>query len=247
MKLSTACTHPTTGTDYRVPLYISPSGRAFYPIGGASDDAEAAAADAATKIEADKAEADKKAAAEKVDAEKLGFPANTRAEDMTSEQQAAYYRHQARKHEDRNKEWQRTLDGKTAEEIKAEREELEKLRAKDRTEAENAVEDAKKSTKAEVVREFGTKLVAAEFKAVLAHVDADRRGQIIENLNLTKFINDNGDVDTDKVKSAAVALAPADTGAGAKKDFGGGRRTSESGTGVTSGRDLYQERHGKKS
>lgn len=224
--------HPATGTDYRTPLYVSPSGRKFYPIGGASDDDEAAkAAAAAAAAEAAKAEAEKAAAeaAAKAEAEKLGYPPNTKAEDMTPEQQAAYYRHQARKHEDRNKEWQRTLDGKTAEEIKAEREELEKLRAKERTEAENAVEDAKKSTKAEVIKEFGTKLVAAEFKAVLSHVDEDRRGQIIENLDLSKFISDNGDVDTDKVKSAAAALAPADTGAGGNRDFGAGRRGLGSG------------------
>lgn len=29
--------HPLTGTDYSVPLYISPSGRKFYPIGGGSE------------------------------------------------------------------------------------------------------------------------------------------------------------------------------------------------------------------
>lgn len=61
--------HPLTGTDYRAPLYISSTGRKFYPIGGGSEDggdagagADAAAAEA--QAAADKAAADKTAADE---------------------------------------------------------------------------------------------------------------------------------------------------------------------------------------
>lgn len=161
-----------------------------------------------------------------------GFPADTPVADMTEGQQAAYYRHQARKHEDRYKDWQRTLGGKTAAEIAAERDELERLRASSRSEAENAVEEAKRTTRAEVTQQYGTRLVAAEFKALLTHVPDERREQIIGGLNLTSYITESGDVDTDKVKSFAAAIAPADTGVGGQQhDFGGGRGSGSSSTG----------------
>jgi hypothetical protein len=236
----TSCPRITKPTDLHAPgaidQLIAFHRQTFggWAMEGEDDEAAKAAEEAAAK------EADEKATKDKADAEKAGFPANTRPDDMaTDAERAAYYRHQARKHEDRNKDWQRTLGGKTPEQLKAEQDELEELRKKTRSESENAVAEAEKAGEAKATQKYGTKLVAAEFRAVLAHIgDEARRDLIIANLDLTKFINDNGDVDTDKVKSTAAALAPADKGVGDKKDrpdYGGGRRGPGSGSGGTGG------------
>jgi hypothetical protein len=39
-KLTASLMHPATGTRYDEPLYVSPSGRKFYPIGGAAEETE---------------------------------------------------------------------------------------------------------------------------------------------------------------------------------------------------------------
>lgn len=172
----------------------------------------------------------------------LGFPPNTPVAEMTAEQQAAYWRHQARSHEDRNKQWQRTLGGKTIEQAAADQVELEKLRNDKRTDAEKAVEDAKKATRDEVRREFTPKLVEMAFNAALGHVEEQDRKDLIDNLDMTKFVNDNGDVDTAKVSQVASKIAPAAKGAGGTRDYGAGRRESGSGAPDVSGTRSRMER-----
>jgi hypothetical protein len=219
----TACPRITKPTDLRAPGAIDQL-IAFHrqTFGGWNmGPEEDAAAEAAATAAAEQAASEAAAAAAEAAARDAGFPANTPVAEMTAEQQAAYHLHQSRKHEERNKDWQRTLGGKTPAEVAAE---LEELRTKTRTEGENAIEEAKRSTKAEVTAQFGERLVAAEFKAAFAHLDETRREQIISGLNLTSYITESGDVDTAKVTSYAAAIAPADTGAGGQQhDFGGGR------------------------
>lgn len=156
-----------------------------------------------------------------------GFPENTPVAEMTVEQQAAYHKHQARKHEDRSKEWSRTFEGKTPAQIKAELDAAAEVKRAQMSDADKALEEARTTARQEAAKEFGNKLVAAEFRAALAHVDGERRDQIIEGLNLSTYLTDSGDVDTDKVKSYAAAIAPADKGEGTRThDYGGGRRAS---------------------
>lgn len=174
----------------------------------------------------------------------LGFPADTRPDDMEPDQRAAYFQHQAKKHENRNKDWRAALGGKLPDEVKAELDELEKLRAQGRTEQENAVEDAKKTALAEAAAQYGSRLVAAEFKAALAHLvttdqqgqaDTKRRDDIIAGLNLTSYLTSSGDVDTDKVTSYAATIAPAGKGTGDQQDIGGGRQSGTHGGGARKG------------
>lgn len=177
----------------------------------------------------------------------LGFPKDTPVAEMTAEQQAAYWKHRSRTHEDRNAAWQKVTGGKTADEIKAEREELERLRNEQRTESEKAIEEAKKQARASVVAEMAPKLAALAFDAALAHVESDRRKVLIDNLDLSKVITDDGDVDTDKVTQIAAQIAPADKGEGKGADFGAGRRGGVKSSGTASGADRYAQRHGKQS
>lgn len=159
-----------------------------------------------------------------------GYPDNTPLAEMTVEQRAAYWEDRSKKHEGRNKDLLKLTGGKYGDDLKADLEELEQLRSATRTDAERAIAEKERETREQVTREFGARLAAAEFRAALAHVDGERREAIIGGLNLSAYLTDNGDVDTDKVKSYAAAIAPADKGEGSRTpDFGGGRRDTSSG------------------
>jgi len=175
-----------------------------------------------------------------------GFPENTPLAEMTVDQQAAYWRDKAQKHERRASAYHTAVGGKTADEVRAELEAAATLRQSQLSDAERQLEEARNAARQEAAAQFGNKLVAAEFKAALAHVDGERRDQIIAGLNLSAYLTDNGDVDTDKVSSYAAAIAPAvkDTG-NDRHDFGAGRRgngSSSTKTGVAAGAALFEAR-----
>lgn len=171
-----------------------------------------------------------------------GFPDKTPVKDMTEGQQAAYWRHQARKHEDRVK-GMADYDA-----IRAER---DRLRASTQTDAEKAVEKAREEAREAALAEARSAtlpaLVRAEFKAAAAgRIPADKLAGILEPLDLTKFLAaDGGEVDADKVQQYVDGIAPAD----GKKwpDTGQGRRQSQQAKGVGAGRELFESRHAKKS
>jgi hypothetical protein len=231
--------HPLTGEPLRA-LYIDKTGRARFPImGSAPDDPPTdpptgppsdPPADPPTGPPKDEPPADP------------GFPKDTPVAEMTAEQQSAYYKHQARKHEERNREWLAAAGGKTAAEIKAEREELAALRTEKMTESEKAVESAREEGRQAAAREYAPKMARLAFDTALAHVDEDARQVLIDSLDLTKVITDSGDIDTAKVKTIAGTLAPADKGKGGQRDFGGGRRESAGKSGVAAGGDMYSAR-----
>lgn len=251
--------HPLTGEPLQA-IYVDKHGRARWPVVGAapddppkdppkdppndppSDPPKDPPADPPKDPPSDPSDKD------------LGFPKDTPVAEMSYEQQAAYHRYHSRKHEQRHKQWRDVFGDKTPEQAKADRDELEELRRGKRTESENAVEDAKKTAREEVTREYGTKLVRAEFRAALKNLEGvdqrdgtDKRDRIIDGLNLADYLTDSGDVATDKVNSYAADIAPADTGAGGHHaDYGGGPRNRTTPSGVGAGRDLYAESRGKK-
>ena len=220
--------HPLTGAPIRA-LGFRRDGRAIWPILGGDDtvqpngDAGGAAGDGGRTTAGDPP-----------------FPANTPVDNMTAEQRAAYWEHHAKKHEGRNKGLLALTGGKYGDALKAELDDLARLRDASRTDAERDVEAAKQATRAEVRQEYGTRLAAAEFRAALAHVEDDRRTQIIEGLSLEKYLTEDGDVDTDKVKSYAATIAPPDKDQGSQRhDFGAGRRGGGTKTGVGAGAELF--------
>lgn len=173
--------------------------------------------------------------------ETYNFPAGKPTADMTDAQRTEYWRHKARKHEGAAK----SRDDYDA--IKAER---DRLKAATQTDADKAIEqarnDAKTATEAELTQKFAGRLVAAEFKAALAGKrKADEITDIVEALDLRKFLTANGDVDTDKVSQHAARLAPAGT---TWPDTGQGNRGSgSSAKGVAAGADLYAASRGAKT
>jgi len=150
----------------------------------------------------------------------LGFPKDTPVAEMKPEEQAAYWKHQSRKHETRATEWSKV--GKTPAEVQAE---LENLRREKMSDSEKAVADAKAEGRAEAASEYGPKMARLAFETALSHVDEDRRKVLIDNIDLTKVINESGDVDTAKVKKLVDTLAPSGKGGtNQEHDFGGGHR-----------------------
>lgn len=172
----------------------------------------------------------------------FGFPDKTPVKDMTAAHQAAYWRHQSRKHEDRVK------DMSDYDQIKTER---DALKAQHQTADEKALEDAKSAAAAAARAEERGKvaplLVAAEFKSANAgRLEAGALAAVLDGIEPTKFLTSEGEVDADKVKTYVDAIAPADS---KKKwpDMGQGRREQSQSKGVDAGRALYESSRSKKS
>lgn len=169
-----------------------------------------------------------------------GYPDETPVKDMAEGQQAAYWRHQARKHEDR---WKSMSD---YEAIKTERDELKsRTQTPEEKQIEQAKTEAAEQARAEARSETLPLLVRAEFKAAAGgRIAADKLAGILEPLDLTKFLTaDGGEVDTDKVQQYVDGLIPDGS---QWPDMGQGRRQTTKASGVGAGRDLYADRHSKK-
>lgn len=170
-----------------------------------------------------------------------GFPDKTPVKDMAAEQQAAYWRFHAQKHEARVK----SMADYDA--VKAER---DTLKAKTLTPDEKAIEEAATKARDEAAAaeraRYAPRLVAAEVKAAAAgRLPADVLTTLTANINAANFLTSDGEVDTDKVQQFVDGIVPAGDG---KKwpDTGQGHRQTSKTTGVGVGRDLFAERHPKK-
>lgn len=106
----------------------------------------------------------------------------------------------ARKHEDRAK-----ANSGAAKE-------LEELRKASMTEQEKAVAAAVAEARTATLREVGAQLVAAEFRAQAAgRLTAEQVAELIEDLDMAKYLTDTGEVDSERVTRKVEALAPQPT------------------------------------
>lgn len=88
--------------------------------------------------------------------------------------------------------------------------ELEKLRKQTMSETEKAVAEAEARGRQAATADVGQRLAAAEIKAALTGVVSEPE-DIIDDLNLTKFLTEDGSVDSDAVKKLRKkyeAMAP---------------------------------------
>lgn len=148
----------------------------------------------------------------------------------------------ARKHEDRaksNAQASRDLDA---------------LKQSQMTDQEKAVSDAKAEARAATLREVGGRIVGAEFKAAAAGRIVNGKPldvtNFVEGLNLSHYLTDTGEVDTDKVTTFLDGIAPkldTSTGSGHRfPDLGQGNRGgSAPAKGVDAGRELFAAGHKK--
>lgn len=248
--------HPATLTDYSQPLYVSPAGRKFFPIGGASDDPPPGdpPKDEPPKDEPPKDDPPKNEPGKGDDGktdEERGYPLNTPESEMTTEQKLAYRTVQMRKHQAVAEKL--TKQGVTPEVYAEQMKELEELRAKNMTESEKAIAEAKEQGRQEALGETNAKVIQAHVDAFIGArgVDLEKNPELaatLDALNLEKFVQD-GDVDTDKLVKVLTNLVP-DPDKGGKRwpDMGGGKRGgTASSKGVAAGADLFEQVHGSKS
>lgn len=171
------------------------------------------------------------------------FPANTPVAEMNPVQQAAYWKAQSRKHE------QRAKSVPAPDELKKLRDdaaELEKVRQASMGEQERAVATAKAEAAASTAREYALRLVAAEFRAATAgRMSRDDLAATLEPLDLSKFVSENGDVDVERVTTYADRLAPKN---GQRfPDLGQGSRSDTAKPSVATGRAAYEARKGQRN
>lgn len=105
--------------------------------------------------------------------------------------------------------------------LKAATAELEKFRAASMTETEKAVAAAKAEGATEAARAAGPRIVRAEFRAAAAgQVDKQALDAYLEDVDLTKFLTDDGEPDLKAIEARIKRL-----GGGRPADFDGGART----------------------
>ena len=179
-----------------------------------------------------------------------GFPEGTSLNEMSPVQQAAYWRHKARKHEDASKANAAELAA-----LKPKAEQYDALAAASQTDAERAVADAEKrgrdaakaETEAAARETYGKALVQARFEVALAgRLTPGQVATLVGGLNVTGFLGTDGLPDQSRI-SEYVAAIPVAAGAPKTPELGGGRTSPPPTSGVAAGHDLYAQRHPKRT
>lgn len=87
--------------------------------------------------------------------------------------------------------------------------ELDRVRRESMNDAEKAAATAREEAKAEVLRTYGGKLARAEVRAAAAgRIDDEQLDAVLEHLDLTAFLDDEGDVIASEVSKFVDRLAP---------------------------------------
>lgn len=99
--------------------------------------------------------------------------------------------------------------------------EIAKLREANMSADEKALASAKQEGRSEAAKDFGTRLAATQFDALAGRRNADfDTAAILDDLNLAKYVDENGDVKADELKAAVERLVPEATNAPPSFDRG---------------------------
>ena len=114
-------------------------------------------------------------------------------------------------------------------EIRKARREAAASRVKAREAEQDKMSEAER-IRAEIRQEYAEKLATSEVRAALSDLKSDHVDDIIDSLNLSKFVNDDGDVDRPAVKAFAARVLGgrrrADVGAGSGSNGTPRKRTT---------------------
>lgn len=173
-----------------------------------------------------------------------GYPDGTPLEEMTAPQQAAYWKAQARKHEDRVKSY----DNLTTDELKSLREKAARADALD-LELGTESEKAAKAARDEATKEAVPRIVRAEFKAAAKGVLSDEQlNALLEDRDLSKYADAKGEPNEEKIANLVKAFTPAaPAGPRGPSATGLGSRTPAASTPGDQGRAMAEKRFGKKA
>lgn len=158
----------------------------------------AAEAKAKADTEAATAAAAAKAALDAVN----GFPSETPVADMTPEQQAAYWRDQAKKQQKKN-------EGIDLAKLQAAADELEALKAAGATDQEKALDEARREGENIGAEKYLKDAVTARFQTLTGKTDEEIE-TIFAHVDAKSFTDDKGVIDATKLKAYADTFgAPA--------------------------------------
>jgi hypothetical protein len=180
----------------------------------------------------------------------LGFPKNTRIADMKPEEQAAYWRHQARKHEGNFKG---LVGDRSVDDVKKDLEEYGRIRQEQLTPSEKAIQEAEQRGREAATTESSQKAAKAILRAGLEarELSDEDVAEIVDSIDVRRFIKD-GDIDTSGLASFAQRFTPAGTATQQDQQqrrrqwAGGTRREGEPERGAA-GRAMAEKRFGSKS
>ncbi|WP_052373775.1 phasin family protein [Nocardia otitidiscaviarum] len=161
--------------------------------------------------------------------EPQSFPTGTPVAEMTPEQQVAYWKHHARKHETAVKAY----GGKTPQQVADLEAQLatmqaERMSAEEKAIAE-AVAQATESTRTAVAQEWQGKYRTARLEALAGQVlDKDQLKVFMDVVDTSKFVGEDGEIDSDKVMGHLTGLygQPREFGAGLPQHRNWGQHTT---------------------
>lgn len=156
-----------------------------------------------------------------------GFPAETRISDMTVEQQAAYWKYHARRHETRAKELETAAKEASAEQSTENQEEPEG----------SATGDSERDA---VLHE----IFDARFDAATSNFPDHDFGPLKEHLNVESFKGEDGRIDKEKINALIQSLPTGQNTnhhEGLPNEFGNAQ-SYEGARGVDLGRELFKAR-----
>ncbi len=167
-----------------------------------------------------------------------GFPENTPLTEMTVDQREAYWKYQARKHEERANQ-RSDYDA-----VKAKAEQWDAHQRAQQTPSEQAVEQAREAGKTEALATANRTAVQGILQTalVLRGKTAEQATELLAHTNFESFVKD-GAPDTDAIVKHIDSIAGPVTGGGGRgPDHGQGRRGSGGkATGVGAGREMFAE------
>lgn len=141
--------------------------------------------------------------------EDRGYPENTPLDDMSLEEQVAYWKHNSRKHEGRVK----AFGDITPEALSDMREKSEKYEALEyelTSEQDKAIAAAREEAAKQARSELLPQLVQASFDSHAARlgVDSEKLNAALKYVDLNKFLTSKGQVDTEAVASYVGTMRP---------------------------------------
>lgn len=138
------------------------------------------------------------------DGEVYHYPENTPMAHMAPQEQAEYWRRQARKHE-ANSKARHDYDA-----LKAKADQFDQLVVANQTEHEKAVAEARRQGQTEALAQAAEQLVDQWVRSVAHQRNVPRESvdALLGGIKHTAFLNAQGGVDTDKVAAFVNAAAP---------------------------------------
>lgn len=175
----------------------------------------------------------------------LGFPKDTPLVEMTTEQQLAYWKHHARKHEgvaqSRADYDQQKADAERW------RQAQEANKKPDEKLLDQARQEAAEAARREEQAKLAPRLVKAEFKSAAAgKLSKELLDAFLEDVNHSVYLKADGELDTEKIQKRVEALAPkVDQKQQKRTPTHQGYRPADGATSIAAGRDLFESRNKK--